>query len=212
MPGAGNQTNTGIGQSNSIFGTTLKLNLSYTGSSGSFFCLLSSADKAPNLKITMDGKKIPCNVTTVDYNPTTFYIVPQYDELEPGSENIFYPERLSVVKLISNHNTGVVEIEEEDLCLDILVAIDKADYLDLEDPIYGLPDGSGGYDFTDGFSIIIEYEIQEDLVLHDSMIECLVFEQDRKYYLIDSYRPDNGRIIRQIDESFYQLLESLFEQ
>ena len=69
-----------FGQSSSIFGTTLSLELQRTGSSGCLYNITSSADKAPNLKILLDGKRIPCDVTAVEYNPTLFFIVPQYDE------------------------------------------------------------------------------------------------------------------------------------
>ncbi len=206
----GKQVQSGIGQSSSIFGTTLTLNLSSSSGEAALFNICSSADDAPNLKVTIDGKKIPCTVTTVNYNPTLFYIVPQYDELEQGVTEFFIPERISVVKLINNNNEGVAEIEDEDIALDILVGIDGAPYLELEHDIYGNPDGTGGYDFTDGFEIIIEYKVHEELVLHDDMLSCFVFEQDGAYYLIDD-RPDDGRIIREISEDFYHELENLFE-
>lgn len=210
VPDAGNQMNSGMGQSSSIFGTTLTLELQRTGNSGYLINVTSSADKAPNLKIVLDGKRIPCDVTTVAYNPTLFYIVPQYDKLDPEAAGFWMPERISVVKLISNHNEGVVEIEDDDLALDILVGIDSAPYLDLEHDMYRKQDGTGGYDFKDGFDIIIEYKVHEDLVLHEDMLHCLVMEQNGGYYMIDD-RPDNGRFIRQIDESFYNELSSLFE-
>ena len=209
VPDAGNQVNFGMGQSSSIFGTTLTLELQRTGSRGSLFNVTSSADKAPNLKIELDGKRIPCDVTTVEYNPTLFYIVPQYDEPDPESADFWTPERISVVKLVSSQNEGVAEIEDEDIALDILVGIDSAPYPELEHDIYGKSDGTGGYHFTDGFEIIIEYETHEDLALHEDMLRCLVFEQDGAYYLKDG-RPDDGRIIREIDEEFYDELSALF--
>lgn len=101
-------------------------------------------------------------------------------------------------------------VEDDDTAMDILTAIDSAPYLDLEHEIYGNPDGSGGYDFKDGFDVIIEYKVHEDLVLHDDMIHCLVFEQNGSYYIIDD-RPDQGRIFRETDEAFYNELSSLFE-
>ena len=76
IPGAGNQTHSGMGQTGSIFGTTLTLELHRTGSTGALFNIISSSGKAPNLKIILDGKRIPCDVTTVDYNPTLFFIEP----------------------------------------------------------------------------------------------------------------------------------------
>lgn len=77
IPSAGDQTHSGMGQSGSIFGTTLTLELQSTGNSGTLFCVTSSADRAPKLKVILDGRKIPCDVTTVDYNPTLFFIVSQ---------------------------------------------------------------------------------------------------------------------------------------
>ena len=76
VPQAGYQINSEMGQSSSIFGTTLTLNLKRSGNSGVFFNIISSADKTPNLKIVLDDKQIPCDVTAVNYNPTLFYIVP----------------------------------------------------------------------------------------------------------------------------------------
>lgn len=76
IPNAGDQTHSGVGQSGSIFGTTLTLELQRTGNSGTLFHVTSSADRAPRLKVILNGRKIPCDVTTVDYNPTLFFIVP----------------------------------------------------------------------------------------------------------------------------------------
>lgn len=109
-------------------------------------------------------------------------------------------------------NEGVATIEDESIALDILTGIDSAPYLDLEHDIYGNPDGTGGYDFKDGFEIVIEYKANDELVLHEDEIRCFVFYQDGAYYLIDSYRPNNGRIFRQIDSDLYSLLESLFDE
>ena len=200
-----------MGQSGSIFGTTLTLELQGTGTGGCLYNISSSADKAPNLKILLDGKRIPCDVTPVEYNPTLFYIVPQYDELAPEETDFFMPERITVVKLIGNHNEGAVAVGDEDIALDILVGIDSAPYLDWEHDIYPKHDGSGGYDFKDGFDIIIEYRVHDDLVLHDDMLHCLVLEQDGGYYIIDD-RPEDGRFIRETDARFYQTLAALFAQ
>ncbi|MDO4582294.1 MAG: zinc ribbon domain-containing protein [Bacillota bacterium] len=215
VPGAGSSSNS-VGHKNTIFGTALTLYTKSIGSEESIFCITASGDKAPKLKVELDGKGIDCEVTVVDYNPTTFYIVPQYDELEPGATNFFMPERITVVKLEDNHNVGAQVVEYEDVALNILVGIDSATYLELEHDVYGNPDGTGGYDFTDGFEIIIEYEANDELMLHEDEIRCLVFQQDGETYIIDSYRPDNGRIFRQVDDEFeadfYTLLKSLFEE
>lgn len=74
IPFTGAQTFSGVGQSSSIFGTTLTLNASSASGRSAFFNLISSADNVPKLIIKLDGKRIPCKVTTVEFNPTLFYI------------------------------------------------------------------------------------------------------------------------------------------
>lgn len=80
VPGGEELSDSGFGQMSGLFGTTLELNLRSSGGSGSLFCMTASAEKPPRLKITLNGKKIPCDVTVVDYNPTLYFI-------EPGWEN-----------------------------------------------------------------------------------------------------------------------------
>lgn len=72
VPGAGNQTRSGISHSSSIFGAVLTLRLDRTGNDGALFCIYNSEQKAPKLKIELNGKRIPCDLTVVDYNPTLY--------------------------------------------------------------------------------------------------------------------------------------------
>lgn len=72
VSGAGDQTHTSFGQSTGLFGTTLEVNLEWTGDDGSVFCLVSSAKNPPRLKVTVDGKKLDCEVKDVPYNPTVY--------------------------------------------------------------------------------------------------------------------------------------------
>lgn len=69
VPATGEQTHTGLGSSSSIFGRTLTLELEQTGRDGVFFCVSTSGKKMPSLNIKLDGKRIPCDVTAVEYNP-----------------------------------------------------------------------------------------------------------------------------------------------
>ena len=210
IPGVGEQQDPCLDHSGSIFGNVLTLDLHSRGNSEYLFHVSYSAKKAPKLKIVLDGRQIPCEVTTVDYNPTQFFIVPQYNEIEANDGSVWMPERITVVKLINNHNEGSVVIEDEDTALHVLSSIDGAPYLDWEHDMYRKHDGSGGYDFKDGFDIIIEYKARDDLVLHDDMIHCLVLPQYDGYYIIDD-RAEDGRFIRETDEQLYNTLSSLFE-
>lgn len=76
VSGAGDQTHTSFGQSTGLFGTTLEVNLEWTGSDNSVFCLVSSAANPPKLKVTVDGKKLDCEIKDVSYNPTVYLTEP----------------------------------------------------------------------------------------------------------------------------------------
>ena len=69
------------------------------------------------------------------------------------------------------------------------------------------------YDFTDGFEIIVEYKVQEDLIMHPEMARHLVFMDDGICYLIDNRVTNsaNGSAYRIMGEDFYTLLEGLFQ-
>lgn len=66
-PGMGNSVNQGLGVSNGLFGSVLGVDLERTGDAGSLLFIFYNAKERPKLKIKVDGKKIPCEVTEVDF-------------------------------------------------------------------------------------------------------------------------------------------------
>ncbi len=220
VPAGGQSPSTSFGTDAGLFGTTLNLRLERTGYSGSLYCVQTSVESTPKPRIVLGGKHIRCEVQVVDYNPTLFFIQPNYAQAELGTVEL--PERLSVVKIVGNanvgavevtgsaeaaasENAGVAEVTDEDLMLKILSAIDSGERVPMEQ----IPD----YDFKDGFEIIVEYRIQKDLIMHPEMARHLVFMNDGICYLIDdrvTYSA-HGSAYRIMDEDFYTLLEELFQ-
>ena len=221
IPDGGHSPSASFGIDSGLFGTTLNLHLERTGDSGSLYCVQASADQPPDPRIFLSGKHIRCEVQVVDYNPTLFFIEPDYDQAEPGAAEL--PERLSVVKLVgsaigdtaggtdspgsaaASENAGVVEIVDNDLMLKILSAIDGGERVSME----RIPD----HDFKDGFEIIVEYRIQEDLLTHPEMARHLVFMEDGICYLIDDRVTNtaHGSACRIMEDDFYGILEELFQ-
>lgn len=216
IPGGGRSPSTSFGTDPGLFGATLNLRLERTGSSGSLYCMQTDAENPPKPRIVLGGKHIRCEVQVVDYNPTLFFIEPNYAQAEPGTVEL--PERLSVVKIVGNavtggdgssaaasSNAGAVEVTEEDMMLKILSAIDSGERVPMEQ----IPD----YDFRDGFEIIVEYQVQEDLIMHPDMARHLVFMDDGICYLIDDRVTNtaHGSAYRIMDKDFYTLLEELFQ-
>lgn len=219
VPAGGQSPSTSFGTDAGLFGTTLNLRLERTGYNGSLYCVQTSVESTPKPRIVLGGKHIRCEVQVVDYNPTLFFIQPNYAQAELGTVEL--PERLSVVKIVGNanvgvaagspnsvaasENDGVVEVIDADMMLKILSAIDSGERVPMEQ----IPD----YDFKDGFEIVVEYRIQEDLIMHPEMARHLVFMDDGICYLIDDRVTNsaNGSAYRVMDEDFYTLLEELFQ-
>ena len=219
VPAGGQSPSTSFGTDAGLFGTTLNLRLERTGYSGSLYCVQTSVESTPKPRIVLGGKHIRCEVQVVDYNPTLFFIQPNYAQAELGTVEL--PERLSVVKIVGNanvgvaagspnsvaasENDGVVEVIDADMMLKILSAIDSGERVPMEQ----IPD----YDFKDGFEIVVEYRIQEDLIMHPEMARHLVFMDDGICYLIDDRVTNsaNGSAYRVMDEDFYTLPEELFQ-
>lgn len=219
VPAGGQSPSTSFGTDAGLFGTTLNLRLERTGYSGSLYCVQTSVESTPKPRIVLGGKHIRCEVQVVDYNPTLFFIQPNYAQAELRTVEL--PERLSVVKIVGNanvgvsagspnsvaasENDGVVEVIDADMMLKILSAIDSGERVPMEQ----IPD----YDFKDGFEIVVEYRIQEDLIMHPEMARHLVFMDDGICYLIDDRVTNsaNGSAYRVMDEDFYTLLEELFQ-
>ena len=72
VPGAGDSHSTGFGQGSGLFGPTIRLDLERTGNSGSLYWIRSSGGSTPRLRITVDGCKLRCDVTAVDFNPAIY--------------------------------------------------------------------------------------------------------------------------------------------
>lgn len=191
--------NIGFGINSGPFGNTLRLSTERTGNSGILYCLQTWTEKPLELNVTLDGGRIRCDVTEVDYNPTLFYIEPNYSHAEPGAVDL--PERLSVVKIVDNANVSVAEVTDEDVMFKILTSIDSGERVPMEQ----IPD----YDFNDGFEIIVEYETHENLIIAWHM----AIMADGMCWLEDNRVTNtaNGSSFRMMGEDFYRLLENLFQ-
>lgn len=203
IPDGGQSPSTSFGTDSGLFGTTLNLRLERTGYSGSLYCVQTSVDRPPAPRVVLGGKRIRCDVTKVDFNPTLFFIEPDYAQAEPDSAEL--PERLSVVKIVGNANAGAAEVIDEDVMLKILSAIDSGERVPMEQ----IPD----FDFKDGFEIIVEYRIQEGLIMHPDMARHMVLMHDGTCWLNDDRVTNSahGSSFRWMDEDFYGLLEDLFQ-
>ena len=210
VPAGGRQSNVGIGTSSSLLGSTLGLELERTGYSGSLFSVLYTGEKTPELDVTLDGRRVRCQVQSVGYNPSTFLIYPDYSKT-PWEDVEFLPQRITVIKLEStgkgsSKNAGVVGVTDEYTLYRLMSAIDGGERQNWESPIY---QAMSGLDISGGFEVRIEYKIREEYIMHEDMAILRVFQQDGACWLIDK-RIRHGDNFRRMDPDFYSLLDSLF--
>lgn len=207
VPDGGGQSQFSIGLGSGLFGTTLNLDLERTGDSGSLLCAeVRGKERPPRLEITLGGKRVPCQVSVRDYNPTTFFIIPDYSQ--PEAEGI---QTLPAVFLISQVENGhwdaavskQTTVEDPDLLRKLMAAIDGGERLPVSHPIY---EGIGEA-FKNNFSILVYYQFSPEEAI--PFAHFRVCRQDGACYLFDN-RIRIGGNIRRLDGAFYDLLESLF--
>lgn len=205
----GHNTTSSFGMDSGLFAPAIELELEDKGDSGSLFCVEATSEKPPDLRVTLDGKRLHCEVREVNYNPTTFLIYPDYSQT-PREEVEFLPERITVVKLerTGKGSSSVVDtagVTDEDALYQLMAAMDGGERQLWGAPIY---QNMSGLDISGGFEVIVEYRVHEEYIFND-MARLRVFEQDGACYLVDN-RIRQGDNFRRMDGDFYQLLEGLF--
>lgn len=207
VPAGGGQSHLSIGLGSGLFGSTLNLDLERTGDSGSLLCAeVRDKEKPPRLEITLDGKRIPCQVSVRDYNPTTFFIIPDYSQPETAGTQPL-PDVFSILKMENGQWDAAASkqawVEDPDLLRKLMAAIDGGERLPTSHPIYEGMDEA----FANSFSILVWYQFSPEEAI--PFAHFRVCRQDGVCYLFDD-RIRVGGSIRRLDGEFYDLLESLF--
>lgn len=206
VPAAGEQSNVSMDNSSSIFGNTFTLNLEHTGKSDSLFCVSTFGDKAPKLKIKLDGKRIRCDVSTVDFNPTPIYTEHRPSSSDTNTSVVHLPEYLWVTKYAQNGDSFTFEVEEPDTLSDIVSLMSAAPLVENTDPIYHLIPSAKDYDFI----VSLEYMNTIAPTANGTILDYFVFEQNDSYYLADSSTLETNPAVYTVDQDFYDLLKNLF--
>lgn len=232
VPGASNHNEHKIGQSSGLFATTLTLELNYTGSSGTFFCISSSAERTPKLRIELDGDKIPCDVTEVSYNPTLFFITPEYElsdvpdgmtveayveEITTGPE--MKPELLTISKSVGGQEVGTAEFSDQDQITEMVETIAALDYMITP------PEFPENYTPAEFYLITIHYADTTGAAHYEDTNDYYAIEMGGQYYLLQfsgEYQPDKDKtsvnlpdndnfLVMEIEETFFKELVALFD-
>lgn len=192
VPGASNSSSKRFSQTSGLFGTKIKLSLSRTGSNDTLYCISSTSDRAPKMEIALDGKKMPCQITDVSYNPTTYLITPEYDitAAPEGAVEVYVeqiteePEmkavEITICKYVDSLETGSVKYSDKEQIKEQLNTMEDFDYL-LETPKF-----FDVYTLNDFYQITIHYSDTTGPAHHEDIINYFAIEENGNYFLIQS--------------------------
>ena len=231
IPGGGNVSNKGFGYSSGLFTTTFKLDLNGGRNEDGLYCALTSSKKAaPELRVTLDGKRLEDEVTVVDFNPTLYTIASEsdYSALKAASGDLYVeseeremnPELITLTKYVDGQQYGVAKFNAPDFMLNTVVGIHELHYMD------GVPDSLLDYEFKDYFTISIRYVDDTGKYHYEDYSDYLILATESSYYLVEvgMYSEiedilDAGHIsaqdkvfVYEINEADYGALNNLFNK
>lgn len=219
VPGGGGVNRRGFGYSTGLFSTTFKLELEGTSGQDGLYCAMTTSKKAaPQLRVTLDGKRLEDEVTVVDFNPTLYTIASEsdYSMLTSAAGDLYVeqlekemqPELATFTKYIDGQQYGVAEFDTPDFLLNTVVEIHELNYLE-EAPAF-----LQGYELQDFYSLEILFLDDSGKYHYEDLYHYLIVKATESYYLLE-IGPDSeiedilaeGQITGKDDALAYEISE-----
>lgn len=190
VPGGGGVDRRGFGYSTGLFSTTFKLELEGTSGQDGLYCAMTTSKKAaPQLRVTLDGKRLEDEVTVVDFNPTLYTIASESDySMLTGFAGDLYveqlekemqPELATFTKYVDGQQYGVAEFDTPDFLLNTVVEIHELNYLE------EAPEFLQGYELQDFCSLEILFLDDSGKYHYEDIYHYLIVEATESYYLLE---------------------------
>ena len=204
VPGGGGVDRRGFGYSAGLFSTTFKLELEGTSGQDGLYCAMTTSKKAaPQLRVTLDGKRLEDEVTVIDFNPTLYTIASEsdYSSLKAASGELYVEseeremiaELATFTKYVDGQENRIVEFDTPDLLLDTVVGIHELHYLE-EDPAF-----LQGYELQNFYTIDILFVDDTGKAHYEDTWNFLIVEVSGSYYLLEI--GPNSQIEKILEES-----------
>ena len=190
VPGGGGAERCGFGYSAGLFSTSFKLELEGTNNQDGLYCAMTTSNKAaPELRVTLNGKRLDDEITVVDFNPTLYTIASEsdYSSLKAASGDLYVEseeremvaEYITFTKYVDGQQYEIAEIDTPDFLLNTVVGIHELHYLD-EEPAF-----LQGYELQDFYSIDILFIDDTGKVHYEDIWNFLIVEAADSYYLLE---------------------------
>ena len=219
VPGGGSVDRRGFGYSTGLFSTTFKLELEGSKNHDGLYCAMTTSKKAaPQLRVTLDGKRLEDEITVVDFNPTLYTIASEsdYSTLTSAAGDLYVeqlekemePELATFAKYVDGQQYGVAEFDTPDFLLNTVAGIHELHYLE-EAPAF-----LQGHVLQDFYSIDIQYVDDTGEAHYEDNCSYLIVEATGSYYLLEigpnsviEKLLEEGQIISKDDVLVYEITE-----
>ena len=190
VPGGGGAERCGFGYSAGLFSTSFKLELEGTNNQDGLYCAMTTSNKAaPELRVTLNGKRLDDEITVVDFNPTLYTIASEsdYSSLKAASGDLYVEseeremvaEYITFTKYVDGQQYEIAEFDTPDFLLNTVVGIHELHYLD-EEPAF-----LQGYELQDFYSIDILFIDDTGKAHYEDIWNFLIVEAADSYYLLE---------------------------
>ena len=222
VPGGGGVDRRGFGYSTGLFSTTFKLELEGTSGQDGLYCAMTTSKKtAPQLRVTLDGKRLEDEITVVDFNPTLYTIASEsdYSMLTSAAGDLYVeqlekemnPDLVTITIVENEQEVAAGEFDTSDFLLDTVVGIHELHYLD------EVPRILNGYELSSYSTLSIHYADTTGDAHYEDTSDYLIVEAADSYYLLEIGPNSNidsilatGQITSKDDLLVYEITEDAY--
>lgn len=190
VPGGSNAGRRGFGHSAGLFSTAFKLDLDGTNNQDGLYCAMTTSNKAaPQLRVTLNGKRLDYEITVVDFNPTLYTIASEsdYSSLKAASGELYVEseeremvaEFATFTKYMDGQEYEIAEFDMPDFLLNTVVEIHELHYLE-EDPAF-----LQGYELQNFYALDILFVDDTGKAHYEDTWNFLIVEVSGSHYLLE---------------------------
>lgn len=229
VPGGGDVEQRGFGYSTGLFSTTFKVELNGSKNlDGLYYGMVSSKKSAPELRVTLDGKRLEDEITVVDFNPTLYTIASEsdYSSLTNSAgelyveemEKAMQPQLVTITKIEDDEEKAIADFNSPDFLLDTVVGIHELHSMD------EIPAILQEYELNDYYTISILYVDDTGEYQYEDTCSYLVVAAEESYCLLEigmysqiedviqdgKISSDDNVFVYEINEDDYEKMNALF--
>ena len=172
VPGGGDVDRRGFGYSTGLFSTAFKLELEGTNDQDGLYCVMTTSKKAaPQLRVTLNGKRLEDEITVVDFNPTLYTIASEsdYSMLTNAAGDLYLeqlekemePDLVAITVVEDGQGVATGEFDAPDFLLNTVTGIHELHYLE------EYPFSLENFQLSDYFTLSVHYADTEQLQAED---------------------------------------------